>query len=214
MDDCSHDETFKILNELAQGDKRIKVFQTPENSGAAIARNKGLTESTGDYIAFLDCDDLWAASKLAKQAEFMQTSALHFSYHNYLIINRKGERIKEMNIENCYVAQELLRFNPFATSSIMISRKIADSVRFREHMRRRQDYLFWFEALTLANHGKGLSEQLSSYRLSGDDSLSANKRLMAKIQWQLLKDEFGLSPIARIYYFVQYAIHGVKKYFL
>lgn len=214
VDDCSTDETAKIVQELAAGDERVKFFQNAENSGAAVTRNRGLEEASGDYIAFLDSDDLWDPSKLALQLDFMKKRALHFSYHNYQLIDKEGNGIKNMNLENCIVAQDILKYNPFATSSIMVSKMIANKVRFREHLRRRQDYLFWYEALKFSNHAKGLAEYLSSYRQSGEDSLSANKKAMALIQWKLLKEEFDLNPIQRIFYFSHYAWWGIKKYFL
>ena len=214
VDDCSIDETHKILSEIAEQDKRVKIFKNIENSGAAVTRNKGLEEATGDYIAFLDSDDIWDPSKLALQVDFMQKYSLLFSYHNYQMVDSNGSRIKDMILEECYVASDLLKFNPFATSSIMISKFVADRTRFREHLRRRQDYLFWFEALKISNHAKALPEFLSGYRQTGADSLSANKKKMAIIQWQLLGSEFNLSLLERIYYFCQYAIWGIKKYLI
>ncbi|MAZ47782.1 MAG: glycosyl transferase [Halobacteriovoraceae bacterium] len=214
VDDCSTDDTNLILQELASGDERVKVFKNEKNSGAAVTRNRGLEEASGNYIAFLDADDIWDPAKLALQLDFMQIQALHFSYHNYQLVNSDGIRIKEMIIDDCYVAGDLLKYNPFATSSIMISKFVADRTRFREHLRRRQDYIFWYEALKLSNRGQGMSEFLSSYRQTGEDSLSADKKKMALIQWQLLNSEFKLNLFERVYYFLKYAIWGLKKYFL
>lgn len=214
VDDCSSDGTWMILQELASGDERVKIFQNQENSGAAITRNKALQNASGDFIAFLDADDIWDPCKLATQLDFMQKYSLHFSYHNYQMVDSEGKRIKDMIIEDCYVAPDLLKYNPFATSSIMISKFVADRVRFREHLRRRQDYLFWYEALKISNHGKGLPEFLSGYRQTGEDSLSADKKKMAIIQWKLLGSEFKLNPLKRIYFFGQYAWWGVKKYLI
>jgi hypothetical protein len=65
-----------------------------------------------------------------------------------------------------------------------------------------------------AKNSRGINQILSKYRLTGQTSLSANKFHMAKIQWFLLKDEFKLGIIKRLYFFFHYACHGVKKYFL
>lgn len=59
VDDCSTDKTISIANEIARGDSRIHVFQNKQNSGAAYSRNRALREAKGDWIAFLDSDDLW-----------------------------------------------------------------------------------------------------------------------------------------------------------
>lgn len=57
IDDHSTDDSFSILTERAKSDPRIKVYQTVQNSGAAAARNVGLTKTKGDFICFIDADD-------------------------------------------------------------------------------------------------------------------------------------------------------------
>ena len=57
-DDCSIDNTGEIVSKYAAVDKRIKFFKTEKNSGAAVARNISISNASGEYIAFLDSDDL------------------------------------------------------------------------------------------------------------------------------------------------------------
>lgn len=214
VDDQSTDNTYEVLKDIANKDDRIKVSRNNQNSGAAITRNNCLDMATGDYTAFLDSDDLWHPEKLSKQLHFMEGEQIRFSYHNYQLIDENGKTIKTQEVQKYITARELLKFNPFATSSIMMHATITEKLRFKEHLRRRQDYLYWYEGLKKAHKGEGLKESLSSYRIFSNDSLSSNKKAMAKIQWQLLRDEFKISLLPRIYYFLSYAWHGVKKYFL
>ena len=65
VDDCSTDNTEEILKSI--NDSRIKYVKLEKNSGACIARNKGIELSTGEFIAFNDSDDLWITTKLEKQ---------------------------------------------------------------------------------------------------------------------------------------------------
>ena len=67
IDDCSKDQSARIVKELAQKDSRVKYYRQDKNSGAAKARNRGITEARGRYIAFLDSDDIWVKEKLKKQ---------------------------------------------------------------------------------------------------------------------------------------------------
>ena len=72
-DDGSTDESNAILKKLAAIDGRIVVISLSENSGAAVARNRSLRAASGQFIAFLDADDTWDASKLALQVGYMRS---------------------------------------------------------------------------------------------------------------------------------------------
>lgn len=215
VDDCSTDDSLIILEDLNFRDNRVKVFKNSQNSGAAITRNNSLDNATGDYVAFLDSDDLWESRKLELQIAFAEKYNADYTFHNYWTVDSHGNRLKEQFVPSEVKQNDLYKYNPFATSSIMIKREILEEnhIRFREHLRRRQDYFFWYDAIGVCNKALGLPEKLSSYRIFGGDSLSANKKKMAIIQWKLLSTEFKLGTFKRIYYFIRYAIHGLKKYF-
>ena len=70
VDDCSNDNTDNVVKPFL-ADSRIKYFKNEHNSGAAVTRNKALREAKGEWIAFLDSDDLWMPEKLEKQINFM-----------------------------------------------------------------------------------------------------------------------------------------------
>ncbi len=71
IDDGSRDQTLEVLNKIAVQDKRVKVFSY-ENAGACVARNLGISHATGEFIAFLDSDDLWTRDKLELQLAALQ----------------------------------------------------------------------------------------------------------------------------------------------
>lgn len=81
VDDCSTDDTIKIVAEMAQSDKRIKIIRHAKNSGTASEpRNTGLRVSRGKYIAFLDADDMYTPTALAELvtiAEKWQADVVH-----------------------------------------------------------------------------------------------------------------------------------------
>lgn len=214
MDDCSSDDTYAKLLEIQARDERIKLYKNNENCGAAVTRNVGLDHATGDYIAFLDSDDLWERAKLEKQVAQVQAYDVDFSYHNYQTVDESGHKLKELVLSPSYTSRDLLKFNPFATSSILIRKKIIanNNIRFKEHLRRRQDYFFWYDAIGASRRVAGIPENLSRYRLGNASSLSANKLKMAQIQWKLYRTEFKLGLIKSLWYTFHYAIHGLKKY--
>ena len=79
IDDCSTDKSKQIVKQYIERDKRIRLIALNENSGAAVARNKGIEVSSGRFIAFLDGDDLWESNKLEKQIQFMTEKNIGFS---------------------------------------------------------------------------------------------------------------------------------------
>ena len=81
VDDCSTDNSIKIAESFK--DSRIRIFKNEKNSGAAVSRNWALREAKGEYIAFLDSDDLWVPEKLEKQIKFMEENDYKFSYSMY-----------------------------------------------------------------------------------------------------------------------------------
>ena len=70
VDDCSTDDSLRILEEYA--DSRLEIVRLPVNSHVCAARNEGFRHVRGDYVAFMDSDDVWAADKIEKQVAWME----------------------------------------------------------------------------------------------------------------------------------------------
>lgn len=71
VDDCSTDGTAGAVRAYSESDPRVRYVHLPENSGAAAARTLAMRLAEGEYIAFLDSDDLWLPEKLERQLAFM-----------------------------------------------------------------------------------------------------------------------------------------------
>jgi glycosyltransferase involved in cell wall biosynthesis len=84
INDGSQDNTVEVLSKI--DDPRLKVFSFP-NGGVAVSRNRGLEKATGDYIAFLDADDLWTPNKLEAQYRALQANpqaGVAYSWTDYI----------------------------------------------------------------------------------------------------------------------------------
>lgn len=90
-DDCSTDNTYKVVEPYLAMDSRIKYIRNDHNSGAAVTRNNALRVAKGRWIAFLDSDDLWLPEKLEHQVRFMEENDYAFSYHEYTEMSEAGE---------------------------------------------------------------------------------------------------------------------------
>lgn len=93
VDDCSTDNTDEIVKTFKDG--RIRYLKNEKNMGAALTRNRALREAQGEWIAFLDSDDIWMPEKLEKQIGFMKDRNIVFSYHDFEKIN---EISKPLNV--------------------------------------------------------------------------------------------------------------------
>ena len=91
VDDCSPDDSNKIIAKYIDSDSRIKLIKLQKNSGPAIARNMAIETANSRYIAFLDSDDVWLPNKLEKQIKFMQDNDLAFTYSSYKLVGEDNE---------------------------------------------------------------------------------------------------------------------------
>lgn len=80
VDDCSTDNTVKVIKKYMEQDERIKLFQTPVNSGPYVARNIALKEATGEFVTINDADD-WS------HAEKLETQVLHLLENEQIVAN-------------------------------------------------------------------------------------------------------------------------------
>ena len=74
IEDCGPDRSRQLIEEYIRrtGDRRIRLLTHPTNLGAARARNLGVNEAQGRYLAYLDADDLWVPEKLERELAFMK----------------------------------------------------------------------------------------------------------------------------------------------
>ena len=95
VDDCSSDNTVKIVQEISKKDSRVHILEQRTNGGAAKARNRSLDEASGRYIAYLDADDIWKPAKLEKQIQFMNEHKCGFSCTSYEVIDDEGNALNK-----------------------------------------------------------------------------------------------------------------------
>src|SRR5699024_854377 len=95
---ASTDESLSIAYMYEKQDARISVISLEKNSGASVARNRGIDIAQGRFIAFLDSDDQWLVNKLNAQIAFMTTYNIAFSYSAYHKVDRKGWIIDTVSV--------------------------------------------------------------------------------------------------------------------
>lgn len=211
VDDCSKDNSAKIIKKYLKKDNRIKYFKLKENSGAAIARNKALKESKGRFIAYLDADDLWKKEKLEKQVKFMLDNNYAFTCTDYEKIDEDGKYLKVVKIPKKVNYNLFLRNTIIQTVGVMVDTKITGKeILVMPDIRRRQDAATWCQLLKEGYDCFEVPEVLSYYRVVSN-SLSSNKFKAIKMNWYWYRKIERLSLPKTIYCFIGYAFNAVKK---
>lgn len=138
VDDCSTDSTDKVVERFA--DSRIKYFRNSKNIGAALTRNRALQEAQGEWIAFLDSDDLWKPDKLEKQLSFMQNHGYVFSYHEYEKIDEEGKPLSILVSGPDYVDKhKMYRYDYIGQLTMMYSAKVYGLIQIKD-IKKNNDY--------------------------------------------------------------------------
>lgn len=211
VDDCSTDRTPELIKKISQKDDRIKYIKLENNSGAAIARNKALSESRGRFIAYLDADDLWKKNKIQNQIDFMLAHDYAFVCSNYEKIDVNNKILKQVKIPKEINYKLFLRNTIIQTVGVMIdSRKTGRELLIMPNVRRRQDAATWCQLLKSGFNCYGVPEFLSYYRVV-PKSLSSNKIKAIKGTWFLYRKIEKLSLLNACFCFLGYAINAIKK---
>ena len=187
-DDCSTDGTWDILQGIAAKDPRVKIAQNQVNSGAAVSRNHSITRVTGEFIAFIDSDDIWLPRKLTKQLDFMGEDK-DFSFTAYELINAAGDKLGmevDANQIGSFSYEDMLMKKATLGCSTVLLRSAAFSDLTMPLIRTGQDYDFWLKLLKTGTRAYVLSEPLTQYRIL-PNSISRNKFKKAKRQWQIYR---------------------------
>lgn len=211
VDDCSTDNSARIIKGYAEKDDRIRYVKLSENSGAGAARNRAIEESKGKYIAFLDSDDLWNSEKLARQVAFMEENNYHFTFTGYEVIDPEGRRTgREIPARERVTYKSALYKNPIGCLTVIYNVDFFGK-QYMPIIRKRQDYALWLKLLKETD-AYGLGKCLSSYR-RGNDSISSNKLGLIKYEWKIYRNIEGFSIMKSAFYLISAVLIKLKSYF-
>lgn len=169
-DDLDKDE-LNYLIQKTKKNKKIKILVNSKNIGAGASRNRAIKVAKGDYIAFIDADDIWKKNKLKKQMSFMTKNNYEISHTSYEIINDKNKVIGKRTAKNLNF-EKLLKSCDIGLSTVVIKKKILKKFKFAK-LKTKEDYVLWLQLAKNGNTFYGLNQNLSFWRLS-KNSLSSS----------------------------------------
>lgn len=223
VDDASADGTECRVREWQKAwEGRTEAFEgrcpceliylkNEHNLGVAETRNRAIKRARGEYLAFLDADDWWQEDKLLRQMEFVREKDAVLCATGRELMNADGSsqgRVIGIPAEITY--QMLLRTNSIPCSSVVMQTEAAREF-YMQHSELHEDYILWLQVLKKYKIGYGLNEPMLKSRMS-EAGKSRNKKRSAKMQFKVYR-YLGFGVVKSMFYFVQYAINGVKKYY-
>lgn len=210
IDDCSSDGSLEIVKQLKRENPMIQVIAFEENLGVAYARNKGIDLAKGQFVAFIDADDIWKPDKLEKQVGFMIENAYDFTFTSYEYISEEGlYKNKMVRVPERINYNQLLKNHIIGCSTVVIN--IDRIGKFQMPLLRKgQDTATWLKLLKTIDFAYGLDIPLMEYRIR-TDSLSNNKFKAIHRTWILFRKSENKNVVTSFYLLVRHIINAVKK---
>jgi teichuronic acid biosynthesis glycosyltransferase TuaG len=211
VDDCSSDNSVNVVKDFTSNDNRIKLIQLDKNSGPAVSRNVAIEKSNGQYMTFIDSDDLWKNNYLDVALNKLSEKDIHFVFSSYY---RRNSDLST-NYGEFIVPLKVSYFDTLKTCSISCLTAMYDvsffGKQYMELLDKRQDYSLWLKLLKKVDYAHGIQQPLATYRMR-PGSVSRNKRKAAKYQWKIYRQVENLNLLSSIFYFINYTVNGIIKY--
>jgi teichuronic acid biosynthesis glycosyltransferase TuaG len=213
VDDRSSDGSYEKVLKFASRDKRIKVYQFENNSGAGLARNFAIEKSVGSFVAFLDSDDVWHPDKLKIQLEIMISRKAVFSHTSYGYILKNGTySSKIFKVSPGPIGfKDLLKRTEISCLTAMYDVRVLGKM-YMPNISRKQDYALWLSILSKGHTSLPINLVLAWYR-QVDGSNSSNKISLISKHYFFLRRTQNLSVFDSVIYTFYWGFNGFFRYY-
>jgi len=151
------------LKNIQKKNKKVKLIFNSKRLGAGLSRNKGIKKSKGEFIAFVDSDDVWKKNKIKKQINFMKKNKFDLTHTSYNIINFSGKKIGIRSAENLDY-NKLIRSCDIGLSTVIINKSVLKSNILFPNLTTKEDYVFWLKLVKNGNSFFGFKKNLTDWR--------------------------------------------------
>lgn len=173
IDDHGTDNSIEIARELVQNDSRFRFLETDVNSGPGIARNVGIESAKGDYIAFLDSDDLWENNFLEEMLNVIESTEENYDIvycHMRYLNESDGKAYKNPTLINgCFTPSEkkyfLRNFRTFVYCFLIRREFLIDNNLRFPSLKNSEDTHFIIRCILLAENKACVDKDLYIYRI-------------------------------------------------
>ncbi|RAK23643.1 glycosyltransferase involved in cell wall biosynthesis [Flavobacterium aquaticum] len=211
VDDGSSDETETVVLSIIENDSRIQFHKLSQNSGPAVARNTGIEKASGDYMTFIDADDIWFPTFIENNIKTIQETGIPFVFSSYKRANEQLEFVySDFIVPNKVSYTDILKSNSISCLTAFLDIKKLGK-KYMPLIRKRQDMGLWLNYLKVIPFAHGIQETQAIYRIR-ENSLSRKKSDLIKYQWQFYREVEKLNVFQSIYYMLHWMYRGFMKY--
>ena len=199
---------LKVLKDI----KRKTIIINKKNIGAGPSRNIAILKAKGEFIAFIDADDVWKKHKLKNQLLFMLSNKIKFSFTSYSIINKKNTIIKFIKAKRTIGYDDLIKSCDIGLSTVMIKKDLLKKNKF-PRIKTKEDYILWLKLSKQNIKMMGINQSLVSWRKL-DNSLSSSIFQRIKDAFYVYNNFLKFSFIKSIYYILIMSLNFFRKRYL
>ena len=199
-DDCSTDNGLDIVCKYAEKDKRIRILRLDNNFGPGVSRNNSIMNANGQYIAFLDSDDMWLPDKLEKQLALMERTGCGIIYSSYFTCDENDQITGVVKCRRRIPYWRIVCDNAIGFLTLIYDRKVTGLAMMPE-IRKRQDWGLNIQLLKKCKVSYGVREPLAMYRVR-KGSVSRDKFSLVKYNIAIYREVLGYSKIRAVLTFL------------
>ena len=202
---------FEFLKEISKLDNRIKIINNDKRLGAGLSRNKGIEQSSGKYIAFIDADDTWVPDKLKDQISFMKKNNYQISHTSYFIIDEKKKIIGQRRARDLLSINEVLKSCDIGLSTVIIEKNVIVKTNTKfPQLVTKEDFVFWLRLLKKNYKFYAFDSNLTNWTES-KNSLSSNTIQKLFDGFKVYNYYMKFNMIKSIYYLICLSLNYLKK---
>lgn len=209
FDNNSIDKSEKIAKSFK--DSRIKYFKSDRLLNLYDARNLAVKKTNGDYISFLDTDDMWTKDKLEKQINFIKKNSNYkILYSNYYVLKNNEKKIMyKKELPSGFITQKLLDFYGIGINTAFIDKSIFEQYNFKKDLNIIGDFDFFIQTSKKFQIGY-ISDPLTFYRIHENSFtkknynmyinelsnwIRENEKILLKNNYSLKKQKFYVKKL-------------------